>query len=87
MSRWGFRYCNITYDTILESLGPWQYSEIIFIPFDHHQDDQEGQEGLLTCIDVNICTFTYKTTYSLTYSTKLFTTLADPELPLEVASP
>merc|ERR1712105_124142 len=33
-----------TYDTFLESLGPWGCSESVSRIFGHHQDDQEGQE-------------------------------------------
>ena len=32
------------YDTILESLEPWEYSGSVYRIFGHHQDDQEGQE-------------------------------------------
>ena len=40
----GFCHCNPTYDTFLESLGPWEHSKIVSRIFGHHQDDQEGQE-------------------------------------------
>ena len=39
-----FPLCNPTYDTFLESLGPWEYSGSVSRIFGHHQDDQEGQE-------------------------------------------
>ena len=65
MSLCGFCHYNPTYNTILESLGPWQYSESIFIPFDRHQDDQEGQECPLSgdledfeCLDGDFVTVT-----------------------------
>ena len=31
-----------TYDTFLESLGPWESSGVVSRIFNHHQDDQEG---------------------------------------------
>ena len=31
-----------TYDTFLESLGPWEYIGIVSRIFGHYQDDQEG---------------------------------------------
>ena len=34
----------MTYDTVLESLGLWEYSGSISKNFGNHQDDQEGQE-------------------------------------------
>ena len=36
-----FFHCNPTYDTFLESLGPWEYSGSVSKIFGHHQDDQE----------------------------------------------
>ena len=44
VSWWGFCHCNPIYDTILESLRPWEYSGSFSRNFGHHQDDQEGQE-------------------------------------------
>ena len=29
---------------LFKSLGPQEYSEIVFLIFGHHQEDQEGQE-------------------------------------------
>ena len=40
----GFCHCNPTYDTFLESLGPWECSGSVSRFFGHHQDDQEGPE-------------------------------------------
>ena len=39
---WGFFHCNPTYDTFLESLGPWECSGGVSSIFGHHLDDQEG---------------------------------------------
>ena len=33
-----------TYDTFLESLGPWECSGGVSRIFGHHQDDQEGPQ-------------------------------------------
>ena len=48
VSSCGFCHCNPTYDTILESLGQGEYSEIVSRIFHHHQDDQEHYECLET---------------------------------------
>ena len=48
MSWWEFYHCNPTYDTVLESLGPRDYSGNVFRYFGHHLNDQEGQESLKT---------------------------------------
>ena len=49
VSWWVFCHCNPTYDTFLESLGPWGCSESVSRIFGHHQDDQEGQECPKKC--------------------------------------
>ena len=55
VSSWEFYYCNPTYDTVLESLGPLENSGSVSRNFGHNQDDQDGQEcpkaGDFGCFD------------------------------------